>query len=105
MGAVQMLNATTARLISEGPKGVLDQETPVPPRQVFCTVRSVGMREMYEAMAHGLRPEMVICLSHRFEYRGENFVEVDDEEYQIIRTYVTETNGIELTLQRRGERL
>ena len=99
-----MVRATTAKLTAEGPKGVFDAET-VEPREVFCTVRSVGMREMYEALSHGLRPELVIDLAHDFEYQGENFAEVNGVSYQIIRTYYNESNGIELTLQRRGERV
>lgn len=99
-----MLRATTARLWTEGPKGVLEPVT-VQPREVYCTVRSVGMREMYEALSHGLRPELVIDLQHDFEYAGEQFARVNGVDYLIIRTYMTETNGIEMTLQRRGERL
>ena len=98
-----MLRATTALLWKEGPKGVLDPEAPRP-REVFCTIRSVGMREVYEAMSHGLRPELVIDLPHAFEYQGENFARVNETDYLIIRSYATETNGLELTLQRRGER-
>lgn len=98
-----MLNATTAKLIREGPKGVFDPESATP-REVFCTVRSVGMREVYEAMGHGLRPEIVIDLAHACEYQGEQYAELEGVPYEIIRTYRSETNGIELTLQRRGER-
>lgn len=97
-----MLRATTAKLWSEGPKGVLDP-VEVSGREVYCTIRSVGMREMYEALSHGLRPELVVDLAHDFEYQGEQFCEVGGVEYTIIRTYINENDGIELTLQRRGE--
>ena len=99
-----MLTAQTCWLWNEGPKGVLDAATPTK-RMVFCTVRSVGMRESYEALSHGLRPEIVLDIAHDFEYQGEQFAEVGGVQYQVIRTYrKADSDGTELTLQRRGER-
>lgn len=69
-------------------------------RQVFCTVRSVGMRESYEALSHGLHPEWVFILTHSFEYHGEKRCEFHGVEYTIIRTYVTEADGIEIVAER-----
>ena len=69
-------------------------------RQVFCTVRSVGMRESYEALSHGLRPEWVFILTHSFEYRGERKVEYHGIRYNVLRTYITETDEIEITVER-----
>lgn len=88
-------------LISESPdpRSVNDAATATE-RDVFCTVRSVGMRESYEAMAHGLMPELVFVLAQDFEYQGEKRCRRGNVYYDIIRTYVTETDGIELTVQR-----
>ena len=69
-------------------------------RDVYCTVRSVGMRESYEAMSHGLRPEWVFVLTHSFEYHGERKCEYHGIEYTVLRTYVTEADGIEITVER-----
>ena len=69
-------------------------------RDVYCTVRSVGMRESYEAMSHGLRPEWVFVLTHSFEYQGEKRCEYHGIEYTVLRTYVTEADGIEITVER-----
>ena len=69
-------------------------------RDVYCTVRSVGMRESYEAMSHGLRPEWVFVLTHSFEYNGEKRCEYHGIEYTVLRTYVTEADGIEITVER-----
>lgn len=69
-------------------------------RQVYCTVRSVGMRESYEALSHGLRPELVFVLTHSFEYNGEKRCEYHGIEYTVLRTYVTEADGIEITVER-----
>ena len=69
-------------------------------RVVYCTVKSVGMREAYEAMSHGFRPEWVFVLTHSFEYNGERVCEYNGIRYNIIRTYVNEADGIEITVER-----
>ena len=69
-------------------------------REVYCTVRSVGMRETYEALSHGLRPEWVFELAHSFEYNGEKRCEYHGVPYDIVRSYVNESDGIELTAER-----
>lgn len=69
-------------------------------RSVFCTIRSIGQQEAYLAMGQGLNPELKVILVHDFEYEGERLCELNGVRYDILRTYVTETDGIELTLQR-----
>ena len=58
------------------------------------------MQEAYQAMGIGLNPELKVILAHDFEYLGERKCELAGMRYNIIRTYITETDGIELTLQR-----
>lgn len=96
-----MVRADVLTLISGIPeaRGRFEEVSEVR-RVVYCTIRSVGMREAYEAMSHGLRPEWVFVLSHSFEYRGEKECEYKGVRYRIIRTYVTEADGIELTAER-----
>lgn len=96
-----MVRADVLTLIAETPEahGRFDTPTEVR-RQVYCTVRSVGMREAYEALSHGLRPEFVFVLTHSFEYQGEKRCEFHGVEYTVLRTYVTEADGIELTVER-----
>ena len=96
-----MTRADTVTLIAETPgaHGVLDTCTETQ-RVVFCTVRSVGMREAYEAKAVGLSPEYVLVLPYDFEYGGEKKCVFGGLRYDIIRTYATEADGIELTIQR-----
>lgn len=99
-----MVRATTAKLYTESaPQGVFDGAER-DERTVYCTVQSVGMREVYEATAHGLRPEIKIRLTHQFDYDGEPYCELNGVQYEIIRTWFEETDGIELILQRRGDR-
>jgi SPP1 family predicted phage head-tail adaptor len=69
-------------------------------RTVFCTVRSIGQQEAYLALGQGLNPELKVILAHDFEYEGERLCELGGVRYDILRTYVTEADEIELTLQR-----
>ena len=69
-------------------------------RTVYCTVKSIGMQEAYQAMGIGLNPELKVILAHDFEYGGEPLCELNGTRFRILRTYITETDGIELTLQR-----
>ena len=96
-----MMKANVVDLIMEDPYaggvGLSPTETK---RTVPCTVRSIGMQEAYQAMGIGLNPELKVILAHDFEYSGERKCEIAGVRYNILRTYVTETDGIELTLQR-----
>lgn len=96
-----MVRADVITLIEEvqGSHGRFEDATEIR-RQVYCTVRSVGMRESYEALSHGLRPEWVFVLTHDFEYHGEKRCEYHGIEYTVLRTYVTEADGIEITVER-----
>lgn len=69
-------------------------------RNVYVTALSVGRTEMYHAMAQGLQPEYVFRLEHDFEYHKEPECEYNGIRYKVIRAYKTQTDGIELTVQR-----
>ena len=96
-----MMKADVVTLISVNPEaagvGTEPEETR---REVFCTVKSIGQTEAYMAMGQGLNPELKLVVPHDFEYEGERLCEVGGVRYEILRTYITETDGIELTLQR-----
>ena len=96
-----MMKSNVITLISEVPAahgvGVEPDEAR---RTVYCTVRSIGMTEAYQAMGIGLNPELKVILAHDFEYGGEPICELSGVRFRILRTYITETDGIELTLQR-----
>ena len=96
-----MMKAATVTLIREDPaaRGVGTEPTESR-RKCFCTVKSIGMQEAYQAMGIGLNPELKVILRHDFEYKGEDLCELNKVRYKIIRTYVTEADAIELTLQR-----
>ena len=86
-------------LVSESPAahGVLDVITETQ-KQVFCTVRSVGMSEAYQAMSNGLHPQFVFVLSDYADYDGEKVAIYNGKRYRVIRTY-RQNQGIELTCE------
>lgn len=98
---MRMMRADVCDLITVSPEaaGVGTERTETS-RTVFCTIKSIGQQEAYLAMGQGLNPELKVVLAHDFEYEGEGLCEIGGVRYQILRTYVTETDGIELTLQR-----
>lgn len=69
-------------------------------REVFCTVRSAGRSEVYQAKAEGLQPSLVFGLSLDEDYHGEMRLEYRDERYRVIRTYTTDDGGIEIVVER-----
>ena len=97
-----MITADVLTLINEtgGPRGVYDTPTETE-RQVFCTVRSVGMQESYLSMSHGLNPEVVFVLAHAFEYQNEKRCRFNGEEFRVIRTYRTTEDAVELVCERK----
>lgn len=86
-------------LISESPAahGVFEKPAETP-RQVFCSVRSVGMSEAYQAMSNGLRPDFVFLLSDYGDYNGEKICEYNGVRYRVVRSY-RRNQGIELTVE------
>ena len=96
-----MMKADAVDLITVSPEaGGVGLEPTESKRTVYCTVKSIGQQEAYLAMGQGLNPELKVILAHDFEYEGEGLCELDGVRYEILRTYITETDGIELTLQR-----
>jgi len=96
-----MVRADVCELIAESPQahGIFDAAAETK-RKVYCTVKSIGQNEAYQAMAAGLNPELKLVLAHAFEYKGEKLAEFRSERWRIIRTYITEADSIELTIQK-----
>lgn len=96
-----MVRADTLDLIKERPEAHGIFEDPVETvRTVYCVERSVGQTEAYQAQGVGLNPELKLILAHAFEYQGEKLCAYKGTRYNIIRTYINENDGIELTVQR-----
>ena len=56
-------------------------------REVFCSLRSVGVREFYQAHAVDLHPEAVFVLTDYLDYEGETLADHDGQRYRVLRTY------------------
>ena len=96
-----MIRVNTVDLITVSPEAAgVGTEPSETKRTVYCTLKSIGQQEAYLAMGQGLNPELKVILAHDFEYEGERLCEMDGVRYDILRTYITETDGIELPLQR-----
>lgn len=96
-----MIRADVLQLVEEQqPRGMFDA-TEETLREVFCTVRSVGMNESYLAKSQGLHPELVFELSDIAEYKNEKECIYDGVRYRIIRSYATVAR-VELIVERIG---
>lgn len=69
------------------------------PRDVFCAVRSIGMKEFYQANATDFHPEIKFVLADYLDYNGETLAIHDGQLYRILRTYRTGTE-LELTAEK-----
>ena len=96
-----MVRADVVTLLGERPEahGVFDAPL-YNYRIVYCEVKSVSQTEAYQARGTGLNPEYRLVLTHSFEYQGEKLCDFRGTRYEIIRTYMNESDGIELTIQR-----
>lgn len=98
-----MQKATSIILISEaeaadgGVRGV-KVAPEATERELPCTIKSVGMTEMYTAMAHDMSPSIIAVLANDFEYHEETLCLLEGVRYRVLRTYQNQAGGIELTL-------
>ena len=65
---------------------------------VYCTVRSVGHTEVYEALTHGLHPTLTFSIANHLDYCGELYLRYEDRRYRVIRTYRTGMS-LEITVE------
>ena len=69
-------------------------------RTVMCEVRSATRSEYYTALNAGHMPEYVFYLAVSGDYEGERLVDYKGLRYRVIRTYLTDEDGIEITVER-----
>ena len=65
----------------------------------FAKVKSVGMKENYEALAVGLKPELVFVLSDYYDYDDQEFIEYETKRYKVIRKDRKKTNELEIVCE------
>ncbi len=68
-------------------------------REVFCGVRSIGMKEFYAANGTDYHPELKLVLADYLDYNNETLADFNGERYRILRTYRV-GQELELTLER-----
>lgn len=66
---------------------------------IFCNVKSIRQSEFYQAQAVGMKPELTLEV-HQCDYQGEVFVMFNNQQYRVLRTYLVDTEFIELVLYR-----
>ena len=71
-------------------------------REVFCGVRSIGMKEFYSAHSTDFRPELKLVLADYLDYNDETLADYNGQRYRILRTYRV-GQELELTLERASE--
>ena len=72
-------------------------------RTVMCTVESVRRNEYYTALNAGFRPEYVFRLALSNDYQNERIVKFHGQKFRVVRTFLTEDDGIEITVERSDE--
>lgn len=77
----------------------IGQEINVPvERKILCGIKSIVRNEFYAAAQTGLKPEITFIV-HNFEYNGEKEVEFEEQKYRVIRTYLANSEEIELVCE------
>lgn len=99
-----MNRADVIQLITENRTGhgvheaVTDTE-----RTVMCTIQSVTRSEYYNALNAGYQPEYVFKLALAEDYQNERIVKFHGQKFRVVRTYRTDDEGIEITVERSDE--
>ena len=99
-----MMRADVIQLITEtaSAHGVHESITETA-REVMCTVKSVSRSEYYNALNAGIHPTYVFYLTLAEDYHGERVVRYKGLKYRVVRTYMTDDDGIEITVERSDE--
>lgn len=71
--------------------------------EVWADRKSVTRAEYYQASQSGIKADVIFTVP-AIDYAGQSVVEYDGELYDVVRTYQTELDHIDLTCTKRGER-
>lgn len=99
-----MMRADVIQLITEtrSAHGVHETITEAA-REVFAEIRSATRSEYYNALNAGIQPAFVFHLTLAEDYQDERYVRYNGLKYRVVRTYMTDDDGIELTVERSDE--
>lgn len=64
-------------------------------RQVFANEKGIRQSEFYQAMATGLKPEIMLEIK-KIDYQNEERLVFNGKEYNIIRSYSTKNECLEI---------
>lgn len=99
-----MFRADVIELITENRTGHgVHEAVTETTRTVMCTVESVRRSEYYTALNAGFQPEYVFKIALAADYRSERLVMFHGQKFRVVRTYLTEDDGIEITVERSDE--
>lgn len=70
-------------------------------RQVYCNVSSVSASEFFDGGRNGLNPSFRMTVFFA-DYNGETMLEYKGMSYAIYRTYLKNTDELELYVERKG---
>ena len=69
--------------------------------EVYCERHSISRNEFFTAGRNGLNPQFEFTV-FKGDYMGETVCEYDGQSYSIYRTYETDSDYIELYVERKG---
>ena len=98
-----MVRADVITLIGEAAAHGVHESTTETERTVLAEIQSVTRSEYYNALNAGVQPELVFKLTLDADYQDEHFLLFHGKRYRIIRTYLTDDGGIEITAGRSDE--
>ena len=88
----------TLLTITEAPNTIGDIVETITEKDVFAEVKSIGMKESYEALAVGLKPEMSFLIADYYDYDNQEFIEYNSVRYKVLRTYRKGSNELEIVV-------
>lgn len=99
MDDVAKLIRKTAQTVDKYGNQVFTEEK----MEVFVQALSTTRSEFYNAAQAGLRPDLLLRISHAADYAGETEAEYHGKRYAIIRAYrIPNGDAIELTLEEKA---
>lgn len=99
-----MIRADVIQLIKENRTGHgVHEAVTETTRTVMCEVQSVRRSEYYNALNAGFQPEYVFKLTLAEDYQDERLVMYHRQKFRVVRTYRTDDEGIEITVERSDE--
>lgn len=70
-------------------------------KSVFCNIQSISQNEFFEAGRNGLNPQYKVTM-FRYDYGGEEIVELNGKRYGVYRTYFSQNETAELYLEKKS---